>query len=116
MKQLKNIPTFKSEKEEQKFWESADATEYVNFDQMEHWMFPNLKLSSKSVTIRIPETLLTQVKIKANQLEKASFSIRKGLSLAKTLSMPEVVQNFKELSERLENMKKQKGKVLLEDE
>lgn len=67
MKKLIKIPRFKSEEEEEKFWQKADATKYVDFDKMEKWVFPNLKLSSKPITIRLPESLVTQVKIKAHQ-------------------------------------------------
>lgn len=49
---------------------------------------------------------LADAQIKANLLEKASYSIQKGLSLAKQLSMPDVVQNFNELIGRLEEKKK----------
>ena len=49
---------------------------------------------------------LADAQIKAHLLEKASYSIRKGLSLAKQLSMPDVVQNFNELNIKLEEKKK----------
>jgi len=69
MKKLKKIPIFKSEKEERRFWQTADSAQYINFSQLEHWRLPNLKLSSKPITLRIPEVLLDKVKIKANQLD-----------------------------------------------
>ncbi len=69
MKKLKEIPTFKSEKDERTFWQKVDATEYVDFGQMERWAFPNLKLSSKPITIRIPESVLDRVKVKANKMD-----------------------------------------------
>lgn len=49
---------------------------------------------------------LADAQIKANLLEKASYSIQKGLSLAKHLSMPDVVQNFNKLKRKLEEKKK----------
>lgn len=67
MKKLKKIPKFKSELEESKFWQKVDSTEYVNWDQAERWIFPNLKLSSTPITIRIPDSLLNRVKVKAHQ-------------------------------------------------
>ena len=69
MKKLKRIPKFKSEKEERRFWQEVDSTEYVNYSRLEKWSFPNLKLTSRPITIRIPETTLERVKIKANRLD-----------------------------------------------
>ena len=69
MIKLKKIPKFKSERDERKFWQKADSTEYVDYTRMERWVFPDLKLSSKPITIRIPESLLARVKVKANKLD-----------------------------------------------
>jgi predicted DNA binding CopG/RHH family protein len=67
MKKLKKIPEFKTEKEEREFWQKVDSTEYVDYSDLEKSSFPNLKLSSKPITIRIPESIIERVKIKANQ-------------------------------------------------
>lgn len=67
MKKLKKIPKFKTEKEERLFWQKADSTDYVDFSKTEKWIFPNLKLSSVPITIRIPESLLNRIKVKAHQ-------------------------------------------------
>lgn len=67
MKNLKKIPKFKSEKEESLFWQNADSTEYVDWSKAERWVFPNLKLTSSPITIRIPDSLLGRVKMKAHQ-------------------------------------------------
>ncbi len=69
MKQLKQIPHFKSEAEERKFWQIHDSTEYVDYSSVENWQFPNLKLTSKPITIRLPQTLIDRVKIKAHQMD-----------------------------------------------
>lgn len=67
MKKLKKVPKFKTEKEESLFWQNVDSTEYVDWDKAEKWIFPNLKLTSVPITIRIPESLLNRVKVKAHQ-------------------------------------------------
>lgn len=64
---LKQIPHFQSEDEERLFWQKADATEYVDFSKAQKWLFPNLKLTSTPITIRIPDSLLNRVKMKAHQ-------------------------------------------------
>lgn len=69
MKKLKRIPKFKTEKEEREFWQKVDSTEYVNYSGLEKWTFPNLKLTSKPITIRIPETIIEKVKIRANKAD-----------------------------------------------
>lgn len=73
MKKLKKIPKFKTEKEEREFWQRVDSTEYVdysNMGNMEKWTFPNLKLTSHPITIRIPDSLLERVKIRAHIIYK----------------------------------------------
>ena len=69
MIKLKRIPKFKSEKQEREFWQNVDSTGYVDYTNLEKWSFPNLKLTSRSVTIRIPETIIEKVKIKANRMD-----------------------------------------------
>ncbi|MEK7470566.1 MAG: CopG family antitoxin [Patescibacteria group bacterium] len=67
MKKLKKIPKFKTEAEESKFWQRVDSTEYVDYSKMERWVFPNLKLTSSPITIRIPDSLLDRVKMRAHK-------------------------------------------------
>ena len=69
MKKLKKIPYFKTEKEERNFWQKADSTEYVDYSKAVRVRFPNLKLTSKPITIRLPISLLERVKVKANRLD-----------------------------------------------
>lgn len=66
MKKLKRIPKFKSELEESRFWQKVDSTEYVDWSKAEKWVFPNLKLTSTPITIRISDALLGRVKMKAH--------------------------------------------------
>lgn len=69
MKKLKKIPKFKNEKEEREFWQKVDSTEYVDYSGLEKWTFPNLKLTSKPITIRIPVSVIERVKIRANKVD-----------------------------------------------
>lgn len=66
-RKLKTIPKFESEKEEREFWQTHDSTEYVDWDKAERVSFPNLKLTSKPITIRLPQSLIDQLKIKAHK-------------------------------------------------
>ncbi len=65
-KQLK-IPKFKNENEEAAFWSRIDLSEYLEPSDFERVSFPNLKPTSRSISIRIPEYLLNRVKEKANE-------------------------------------------------
>ena len=69
MNQLKSIPHFKTEVEEREFWQTHDSTEYVDYSTVENVKFPNLKLTSKPITIRLPQSLIDRVKIKAHQMD-----------------------------------------------
>ncbi len=63
----KSIPTFKNEAEERTFWESHDSTDYVDWSRAERVRFPNLKPSTKAISLRLPVDLLERIKIAANK-------------------------------------------------
>lgn len=79
MKKLKPIPIFKNEDEEREFWANHDSTEYVDWSKAVKAVFPNLKPSTKSVTIRLPADLLYQIKSQANKLDVPYQSYMKVL-------------------------------------
>ncbi len=66
MKKFKKIPHFKSEDEEREFWLNHDSTGYIDWSKAEQVIFPNLKPSTKSISIRLPEYLLARIKQLAN--------------------------------------------------
>lgn len=68
MKKLKTIPKFKNEDEEDDFWSTHDTTDYFDISKaIVNPSFPNLKLSTRSITIRVPESLLNSLKMLANK-------------------------------------------------
>lgn len=68
MKKLKPIPKFKNEDEEDKFWSTHDSTEYVDWSKaIVNPSFPNLKFSTRTITIRVPQSLLDNLKMIANK-------------------------------------------------
>ncbi len=67
MKKLKNIPKFKTEEEERKFWSKNDSTEYLDWSKSKQFSFPNLKPSTKTISLRLPEFLLNDIKLIANK-------------------------------------------------
>lgn len=68
MKKPLKIPKFKNEDEEREFWWKLDLSRYFEPSDLEPVSFPNLKPTSRSVSIRIPEYLLNRVKEKANEI------------------------------------------------
>lgn len=63
----KSIPKFKNEAEEQDFWSDHDSSEYLNWKSAERVLFPNLKPSTKSISLRLPESLLDALRQMANE-------------------------------------------------
>ncbi len=64
---LKQIPEFKNEDEEREFWAEHDSTDYLNWDQAERAAFPKLKPSTKTISLRIPESMLNEIRVLANK-------------------------------------------------
>ena len=68
MKKLKKIPGFKNEEEEDEFWSTHDSTDYFDISKaVVNPVFPNLKLSTRTITIRAPESLINNLKRIANK-------------------------------------------------
>jgi predicted DNA binding CopG/RHH family protein len=65
-KELK-LPEFKNEDQERAFWRKIDLSEYYDPKDLTRVSFPNLKPTTRPISIRIPEYLLNRVKEKANE-------------------------------------------------
>ena len=74
---LRKIPIFASEDEERAFWASADATEYINWRQAKRAQLPNLRPTSRVISIRLPETMIERLKILANKRDVPYQSLLK---------------------------------------
>ena len=68
-RKLRTIPKFQTEKDERKFWQTHDSTDYVDYSTAKRASFPNLKLTSKPITIRLPESLIERVKVQAHKMD-----------------------------------------------
>ena len=64
---MKAIPKFRNEDEERRFWSEHDSTEYVDWSKARRGVFPNLKPSTKTISLRLPESMLDQLKLLANK-------------------------------------------------
>ena len=65
-KQLKPIPKFANEAEEQAFWKKRDSTDYVDWAKAKRVVLPNLKPTTKTISLRLPQHLLDSIKAAAN--------------------------------------------------
>lgn len=68
MKKEVKIPKFRNEDQERDFWSKINLSDYFESGDFERVSFPNLKPSSRPISLRIPEYLLVRVKEKANEL------------------------------------------------
>ena len=66
-KKRKDLPAFESDAEERAFWESHDSADYMDWTRAERVRFPNLKPSSKAISLRLPVDLLERIKTAANK-------------------------------------------------
>ena len=74
---MKKIPTFTSEKEEQAFWATADSTEYIDWEKSKNVILPNLKPSTKKISLRLPESMIEELKLLANKRDVPYQSLLK---------------------------------------
>jgi predicted DNA binding CopG/RHH family protein len=74
---MKKIPKHKSEAQEREFWAKADSTRYVNWKWGRRVVFPNLKPSLKTISVRLPDLLLEELKLLANKRDVPYQSLLK---------------------------------------
>lgn len=67
MKKFKKIPEFKNEEAERKFWATHDSTEYIDWSKAQRVVFPNLKMSTRSITVRVTDSMIRSLKMLANK-------------------------------------------------
>jgi predicted DNA binding CopG/RHH family protein len=79
MKRLKRIPVFKSEDEEREFWATHDSTEYIDVSAAKRVALPNLKPTTKAISIRMPTHVLEKLKMLANKKDIPYQSLLKML-------------------------------------
>ena len=63
----KAIPRFKSEDEEREFWSEQDSTDLIDWSRASRVVLPNLKPSLKTISLRLPEHMLAELKLLAHK-------------------------------------------------
>ncbi len=79
MTALKKLPKFKTENEERDFWATHDATDYLDFSKAEEVVFPNLKPTTRAISVRLPVSLIDRLKMLANKKDVPYQSLLKVL-------------------------------------
>lgn len=69
MTKLKKLPEFKTEEEEILFWETHSMADYFDWSRSERVVFPNLKPSVKTISIRLPESMIDSLKYLSNKMD-----------------------------------------------
>jgi len=77
MKPRKKIPTFKDEDAEREFWAKADSTEYIDWSQAKRIMLPNFRPTLRTISLRLPESMIAELKLLANQRDVPYQSLLK---------------------------------------
>jgi predicted DNA binding CopG/RHH family protein len=63
----KPIPEFASEEEERVFWDTHDSTDFLDWSQAKPAIFPHLRPSTKTISLRLPESMLNELRVLANK-------------------------------------------------
>ncbi len=77
MSKVKKVPKFRTQAEERAFWEKTDSSDYVDWSQAQLAVMPNLKPSTKTISLRLPEGLLDRIRIEANKRDMPYQSLIK---------------------------------------
>lgn len=73
----KVVPPFKSEDAEREFWSSHDSTDFVDWSKAKRVVFPSLKPSTKTISLRLPESIIAALKVIANKRDVPYQSLLK---------------------------------------
>jgi len=74
---MKKILNFKNEDKEREFWAEADSSEYIDWKKAKKYVLPNLKPSVKTISLRISQSMLEEIKLLANKHDVPYQSLMK---------------------------------------
>ncbi|HEX9737512.1 MAG TPA: BrnA antitoxin family protein [Thermoanaerobaculia bacterium] len=74
---LKPIPKFETEDDEREFWASAESTDHIDWSRARRTTMPKLKPSTRTISLRLPEVLLDNLKMLANKRDVPYQSLLK---------------------------------------
>jgi predicted DNA binding CopG/RHH family protein len=71
------IPKFSSEDQEREFWGAKDSSKYIDWSRAENVSLPNLRPSTRTISIRLPEPMIDRLKVLANKRDVPYQSLLK---------------------------------------
>lgn len=77
MKRPKSLPRFRDEDAEREFWSREESADYLDWSRARRVVFPNLQPSTRTISLRLPESLLADLKVLANRLDTPYQSLMK---------------------------------------
>lgn len=80
---MRNVPKFESEDQERGFWASHDSTDFVDWRRAERVKLPNLRPTTRTISIRLPESMIERLKVLANKRDIPYQSLLKMFVAAK---------------------------------
>lgn len=89
----KKIPNFKNEDHERNFWGKHDSADYIDYNKADKSIFINLRPTTHSISIRMPDYLLNRLKILAH---KKDIPYQSLLKIYLTQKIEEEIKSTKE--------------------
>jgi len=77
MKRPKSLPRFRDEDAEREFWAREESADYLDWSRAKRVVFPNLQPSTRTISLRLPESLLADLKVLANRIDTPYQSLMK---------------------------------------
>lgn len=74
---MKPIPEFSDEAEERRFWQEHDSADYIDWSDAERTLLPDLKPTTKTISLRLPESMLEELKLLAHRRDVPYQSLLK---------------------------------------
>ena len=71
------VPQFRTEDEEREFWAENDVVDFFDWDSSVRGSFPALKPSTTTISLRLPQGLLDELKAMANERDVPYQSLLK---------------------------------------
>ena len=76
-KRPRPIPTFATEEAEREYWATADSTDHVDWSRARRLVLPDLKPSLRTISLRLPEIMIAELKLLANKRDVPYQSLLK---------------------------------------
>jgi len=77
VRRKKVIPAFENEEQEREFWAAHDSADYIDWRRAEEMRLPNLRPTTRTISIRLPQPMIERLKVLANKRDVPYQSLLK---------------------------------------